>query len=131
MNTGKTWILVADHSRAQLYLNVSPGKQLQKVKDIASPGDPTPRHDDSHDGQELRHHGEAFAGELCTLLHEGRVNHNYDRLILVAAPKFLGQIRAKLDKPTHAAVTATLDKDFMRLSDNEIQAHLHESFFTF
>jgi protein required for attachment to host cells len=131
MNSGKTWILVADNSRAQLYLNVAPGKQLQKVKDIASPPEQIPRHTDSHDGQDRRHDGELFAGQLCTLLNEGRVKHNFDRLILVAAPRFLGQIRAKLDKATHASVSATLDKDFMSFSDSEIQQHLHESFFTF
>ncbi len=131
MPTGKTWILVADHSRAQLYLNVGPGKHLQKLKDIASPPEHTPRHTDSHDGQDRRHDGELFAGQLCTLLLEGRTSHQFDRLILVASPKFLGQIRAKLDRPTHDLVTGSLDKDFMNLSDAKIQEHLSQSFFTF
>jgi len=131
MSNNKTWILVADHSRAQLYQNVGPGKNIEKVKDIASPPEPQPRHDDSHDGQDRRHDGELFAGHLSTLLQDGRVKRNFDKLILVAAPKFLGQIRAKLDRETHKAVSATLDKDFMSFSDNEIQEHLNSKFFTF
>jgi protein required for attachment to host cells len=131
MSLGKTWILVADQSRAQLYLNVGPGKQLSKVKDIAAPPPSVPRHDDSHDGQDRRYEGEDFAGELCEILQEGRVQNHFERLILVASPKFLGQIRAKLDRATEATVTATLDKDYMRFSDQDIQRHLSDSFFTF
>lgn len=131
MSTAKTWILVADHNRAQLYLNVGPGKHLQKVKDIPSPGPSVPRHTDSHDGQDRRHDGEEFAGQISQLLHDGRVNHHFEKLILVAAPKFLGQIRAKLDKATTAVVSATLDKELMSFSDVEIQRHLTESFYTF
>ena len=122
---------MADHSRAQLYLNVGPGKHLQKVKDIPCPPFNEPRHTDSHDGQDRWHDGEDFAGQISQLLHDGRVSHQFEKLILVAAPKFLGQIRAKLDKVTHSAVSATLDKDFMSFTDIEIQRHLTESFYNF
>lgn len=131
MSMGKTWILVADHRRAQLYLNVGPGRKLSKVKEIPAPPEQTIRHTDSHDGQDRRHDGEEFAGQLSQLLSEGRVGRQYEKLILVAGPKFLGQIRAKLDKATHSTVSATLDKDLAQKTDPEIVEQIASSFFTF
>ncbi len=58
----------------------------------------------------------------------GRVEHRYDRLILVAPPHFLGTLRQVLDAQVQACVVAELDKELVaeRLDrlHARVQAHL-------
>ncbi len=62
------------------------------------------------------------------MLERGRVEHRYDRLILVAPPHFLGTLRQVLDAQVQACVVAELDKELVaepldRLHAR-VQAHL-------
>jgi protein required for attachment to host cells len=43
---------------------------------------------------------------------------------LVAEPRLLGELRAALDKPTAALVSATLDKDLIDIDDRDLPKHL-------
>ena len=52
-----------------------------------------------------------FARELAARLRQARVANTFERLVLVAPPKFLGLLRAQLDDPTSARVVGSLDKD--------------------
>ena len=52
--------------------------------------------------------------------HPGR----FGRLVLVAEPRLLGELRAALDKPTAALVSATLDKDLVGIDNRDIPRHL-------
>ncbi|GHB12607.1 host attachment protein [Salinicola rhizosphaerae] len=65
-----------------------------------------------------------FAKEVAGYLREARTQGKADEFILIAAPHFLGQLRDKLDKPTQALVTKTVDKDLSKASEDEIAAKL-------
>lgn len=60
------------------------------------------------------------------MLERGRVEHRYDRLILVAPPHFLGTLRQVLD--AQACVVAELDKELVAERIDplhaRVQAHL-------
>lgn len=70
------------------------------------------------------HENELFAKEVSEHLYKARVDNKMDELVLVAAPKFLGLLRDKLDKPTQKIVTHTLDKDLSKAPQEEIEKAL-------
>src|SRR4051812_36516714 len=53
------------------------------------------------------HIADIFAKELATILDEGRTKNEFDEVILVAEPGFLGKIRRFLNKQTAQRITAT------------------------
>ncbi len=69
------------------------------------------RHAFTNEQEPTAHVSEQFAKQLSELLESGRVQHRYSKLVLVAKPRFLGNLRAALTPQTAAFVTATLDKD--------------------
>jgi protein required for attachment to host cells len=65
-----------------------------------------------------------FAEQLAERMHAGRTAGEFDRLMVVAAPRFLGLLREKLDPATRALVGFELDKDLTRHIPEEIRSHL-------
>ncbi len=52
-----------------------------------------------------------FAGSIAAVLNKGRADGDFEKLVLVAPPRTLGELRAALDKPTRASISAELNKD--------------------
>ncbi|MEK6626358.1 MAG: host attachment protein [Bdellovibrionota bacterium] len=52
-----------------------------------------------------------FARELVEFLEKGRLNGNFDKLMLVAAPHFLGVLRSLLSKQTKAMLWNEIPKE--------------------
>lgn len=73
------------------------------------------------DSVALDHEAEIFAKQVVETLYQARVGNHMEKLILVAAPRFLGVLRDKLDAPTHKLVIHTLDKDLTKASLETIQ----------
>ena len=67
-----------------------------------------------------------YARAIAERLRGARIANTYDRLVLVAPPRFLGVLRAALDAPTSARVVGSLDKDLATLSEDALVAHLGE-----
>jgi protein required for attachment to host cells len=70
------------------------------------------------------HAARTFARTVAESLRKGRVEHQYDGLVLVAEARFLGMLRDALDGPTAQKVDATVDKDLANLSVHELPRHL-------
>jgi protein required for attachment to host cells len=142
---GMTWVLVAHRGGARLFENAGRGKGLSLVHDLPHPegrlksgeinSDRPGRSYSSGAGGGFTRHGfgkddatvevaAQFARELAGLLERGRTEKRYDRLVLVAEPSFLGNLRASLSAPTAAAVSATLDKDLGQVSQHDLPKHL-------
>ncbi|WP_192035803.1 host attachment protein [Halomonas sp. YLGW01] len=68
-----------------------------------------------------QHHAERFAKEVAERLYRARVENDLEKLILVAPPRFLGQLRDKLDGPTAHRVIHSLSKDLSKASLATIQ----------
>lgn len=141
MNT--TWILVAHRSGARLFENSGPGKGLRLVEDIPHPegrlkngeiNSDKPgrafdklgggRHSMSKEHEPKEQVAMQFARHLGEKLHLGRSQNRFARLVLVADPRFLGELRGKLDAATAALVSATLDKDLGGISNHDLPKHL-------
>ena len=70
------------------------------------------------------HATELFVKRVSDYLDKARNDHRYDRLHLVAAPKFLGQLRKELGKEVQKLVTSELPKDLSWLDARELEAKL-------
>lgn len=62
-----------------------------------------------------------FAKEVAERIYRARVDNALQKLILVAPPRFLGQLRDKLDGPTSKLVIHSLAKDLSKASLEDIQ----------
>jgi protein required for attachment to host cells len=138
-----TWILVAHRGGARLFENTGVGKGMNLLHDIPHPagrlknkdiGADKPgrsfdsrgqsRHSLGKEQDPASHVAEQFAKQLGTILDNGRSHHRYAKLVLVAEPRFLGNLRAALSHPTAALVKATVDKDLGGVDPHNIPKHL-------
>jgi protein required for attachment to host cells len=139
-----TYILVADGARARLYLNDGVGKGLQPVsgathkadlhhhdRDILTdkPGRAFSSVSSGRSAMEPptdwhRFEKHKFAREMARVLDAAAANRAFDRLILIAPPATLGDLRTELSEATRKMVTAELPKDLTRHAEQELPQHL-------
>lgn len=136
-----TWILSANRSSAGLFEH--DGKSTRLIQDISHPeghmqnretGTDKPgrsfdsfgqgRHAMSTEQEPVEHLAQQFALDLAEVLNKGRVVNAYDKLVLMAEPKFLGILRAALDKNTAALVVQTLSKDLPNINEKDLAKYL-------
>lgn len=137
------WILVADRSRARL-LHVLPqgarpwptlasfihaaGKLNRQDREtdvpgrMQLPGGPRAAVEPHEDPE----HAEArrFAAQLAAHLDRARQEGRFDRLIVVAAPMFLGVLRESWPPPLRSRIALEVDRNLAGLSDSVLQVRL-------
>jgi len=142
----RTWIVLADGARARILLNEGPGKGVTPVlsrKDKAARkltrdlgADRPGRVFDS--GGQGRHAMEPrvdwqefekarFAKDLSDVLDRAALKKSFDRLVLVAPPTALGNLRASLNDQTKRMVTGEIPKDLTKTPDHELASFLADS----
>jgi protein required for attachment to host cells len=138
----KTWILVANSSFARVLCNDGPKKGLRLVSELDHPQSREKRMDLTSDKPgrvDNKGHGsfvqqtdpkkneaDHFALEVAKNLELGRVNNDYDRLILIASNPFMGLLKNRLDSHVMDRVSETIEKDYTKASDKELAAHLEQ-----
>jgi protein required for attachment to host cells len=139
----KKWIIVAEASRARIFEYAGRNAPLRELTDLVHPLSRRPRRElysdrparifrsrgsaghqvvpclDAHE-QEV----DAFAREIAKRLEASRTEHLFDELVLVAAPDFLGSLRAHINTAVAKLITRTVNKDIVRLSEPEIRQRL-------
>ena len=60
-----------------------------------------------------RHEMELFALEVARTIDGARTRHEFDRLVLIAAPRMLGLLREALPAACRSAVAAEISKDLV------------------
>jgi protein required for attachment to host cells len=139
------WVLVADAARARLFqveqpqqvLSAALGQELigsnLRSREIASdrPGRTFDsggegRHAKEPPTDPARHAQEEFARDVVRLLDEKRESRAFERLIVVAPPQFLGDLRAAMSQQLQASVAAEVAKDLSKLPLHDLQDHLRE-----
>jgi protein required for attachment to host cells len=135
-----TWIVSGDSSRARV-LQVTGRHRLAEVHDFVNPKgrmDDRELTTDAHprlratsgpgsDRQETgaaEHEIELFAKEIDRFLDKARIDHRYERLFVLAPPKFLGLLRKNLDKEVEKLVRDAIDKDLSWFDAREIDRFL-------
>jgi protein required for attachment to host cells len=144
-----TWIVVCDASRARVFSADERGQPWTLVetfehpagrlssKEIAPsspPGrviqNPSGRHtalESHHTPKESE--GLRFAELLADHLDQSRTKHQFDDVVLVAPPHFLGVLNAALGRQLTKQVSATIGKDLTMFSDSEVRERLVEAVF--
>ena len=65
-----------------------------------------------------------FADELCVEIDRLRQGSDLHRIYLVAAPKFLGMLRAAMSKQCSSLIEGEISKDLVSHSIEDIRSHL-------
>ncbi len=145
MKKTRTWILVADGARAQIWLSEGWGKGLTRVGVEEASGGTAPTRelgsdrpgrvqDSAGSGRHAmeprvdwhRYEKSLFAKRMAGVLDKGAGEKAFDRLVLVAPPQALGDLRAALGKAARALVTAELDKDLTSLPPRKLIQRLEK-----
>lgn len=138
-----TWILVADGARARLFEvrgKHEPWNELACFTnpDGRAPGreattERAPRVNESANA--ARHaiepqttlrdkSNDRFAHMINDALERGLHDHRYERLVLVAPPRFLGRLHRTLGKLLKGCVTGEIRHNFTSLRGEEIRARM-------
>jgi protein required for attachment to host cells len=120
----QTWILVGDGSHARFFEAAdatSPWQLLRRV-DREHSREKTDRAESHEDRGEHE-----FARQLIGELETARESGSFKQLVLVAPPKFLGQLRSELATPLEACVVKSLDKDYTQMAEGDLPKHVQLS----
>ncbi len=138
----KIWVVVADEAKARIFSAGKPVDPLVEIKVISSPeanmleqdlvSDKPGRGNSSgqskHGFEEKSTHKEQyaieFAKEIGEYLTENLRTKAFGKLLLIAAPRFLGLLRKELTKGVTEVVSLQLDKDLTKMKPEEIREHL-------
>jgi protein required for attachment to host cells len=136
-----TWIVAADASRARI-LQVADRERLVEVESLVNPegrlhnreintdakgrfaGPDRPGgHSSDDEERTVDHYNELFAKRVADYLDKARNDRRYERLVVVAAPKMLGQLRQELGKEVEKLVLDEVPKDLAWFNAREIEQY--------
>lgn len=145
MKATVTWILIADGARARVLEHKGPGKGLNEVPNLTFADDHLRSGDIMTDRP-----GRSFASSsqgrsamqpptdpadkretdfvigLAKMLDKKLQDKAFDRLIIAAAPRAMGDLRKALTPQLQAVVTAELDKDLTQIPNPDVAKHFEK-----
>jgi protein required for attachment to host cells len=144
MSMQTTWIVAADSSRARIFEMQGLQDPVREIEDFANPAgreqdrelssDARGRYYGKGEGQqahtaephvdEVEHQTELFSKRVGEYLDQARVEHRYDKLCLIAFPKFLGLLRQNLSKEARRLVEDEVPKDISKLEARDIEDYV-------
>lgn len=143
MKPVRTWILVADGAHARVLEALGKGARLTEVAEMRRQVELAASHDlgserpgRTHESVgDVRHameprsdpHREQkrhFALGLAEALEKQLADGRFDRLIVVAPPVTLGDLRASMPAAVSKVVAGEVGKDLTKTPDHEIASHL-------
>ena len=133
-----TWIMVANSSHAKLFRNDGPKKGLQLIKELLHPesrekaselvsdriGNFAGSGSYAQATEPKEVEAERFAAEIAHELEHGRVNNDYEKLILVTSSHFMGLLNNRLTQQVRNKISESINKDYTSLPVKELTGHL-------
>lgn len=139
----KTWIFVADKSRSRIFEVLKPNEMIEiedfihmegrfQVQDLRTDryGRNTSRtsysqaHTYSNEVDPIEQEQEKFAKALGRYLEQAWAEKRYERIVLIAPPKFLGLLRKHLSNHTRNSVEKAFPKDLSWFDSRSIMAYV-------
>lgn len=136
------WVVVAAASYAEIYA-ITPGQEAKKVfqKDFPAgrekPGELNSdrpgrtfsrmgmeRHALGRDADLHLHEIQVFANQLADVIHDGMATNEFERLVLIAAPQFLGELRKSLPEVVKRTIYKEFNKDLIDISESDRMEHI-------
>ena len=140
-----TWVVVADSSRGKIFVQDKQSSELVEQVDLVHPsarlrgGDLSSDRSGRHSGafgqgshlfdartEAKEHEAESFAKEIAERLETGRTSGQFQKLVLMAPPKFLGELREQLGDEVRKLVVAEIAKDLVTHSAEEVRDKLRD-----
>ena len=84
----------------------------------------TAHHGTGGERRPRRHEAEVFARQVAEQLEHARRSAEFDRLVVMAAPTFLGVLRKVLPESVRLRVAAEVDKDLVTEPPASVRAHI-------
>lgn len=138
-----TLVAVAQKAVARFFRHPGAGEPLEELETLEHPesalhnGDlvtDTPGTTKERMGPQVRamqpnqtakeREAENFARQVAGRIRDARLSHEYDRAVIVAAPEFLGLLRASLDTPERDFVSEEIVKNVATHDLASIEAQL-------
>lgn len=122
------WILVCDAASAVIYESDALLEELTLVESVSphhlgSAGhDASGAHQDPHKVDEER-----YARMAAAALNTGNDQHRFERLIVVAPPHFLGELRNALSTGTARKVVLSVHHDWTKLGLRELATQIRKA----
>lgn len=139
MKSKVTWVVLADARSAKIMENIGPGKGFTEVSGTQLKA-PSPSDYADTPGQVHSSHGPgraamtrrdpksiaatAFAQQIAAEMTQCLGRGAYERLVLVAGPHMLGELRAALTDGVRATILAEVDKDLTDVALSDLPKHL-------
>jgi protein required for attachment to host cells len=140
----KTWVVVADNSRARIFTVETPSSPLIEIDSIVHPegrmhdrditsdlpgrgaGSGGSRHSYENETDAKDYENMGFAKRIAGFLDNSRKDDRCKNLVIVAAPGLLGNLRGEMNDQTRKMITLELAKNLSHLNANDIRRHMPE-----
>jgi protein required for attachment to host cells len=138
-----TWIVAADNTRARIFEMRGAQGHLNEIEDFVNPaaeaktgelvsdargrfggGGQSAAHTGEPDVTPRQHEAEQFSKQVGAYLDSACSQHRYDKLCLIAFPKFLGMLRQNLSKEAQQRVKEEVSKDISHLDAHAIEDYV-------
>jgi protein required for attachment to host cells len=140
----KLWVVVAESSRARFFSVVNRISPLNEIDDMVNPAarihdrdltsdlpgrtfDPAGigRHSIEPSVDPKKNEVIVFAKKVSERLGSARKAGQFDELILICSPEFLGLLRQNLDDVLKKHVTRTINKNLVQKDEAQIREYLY------
>lgn len=111
------------HLRDRDYKSDRPGRVFDHAPSGARRG-AVAHHGTDGERKPRKHEAELFARRIVDELERAQRQHRFDRLVLMAAPEFLGDLREVMPKPLSEAIAVEIRKDLVHQDELAIRQHL-------
>jgi protein required for attachment to host cells len=137
-----TWFCAADAGTARIKRWTSRTAPLANVATLNHPPYERGRYEEPGKSQEsattarhafqdaegpVRREKREFANIVADYLNEGAKRGAYERLVVAAPPKFLGDLRAALSEKARQRLAGEIGKDLTKASDAELTERMAEA----
>ena len=124
-----TWMLVCDAGRARIFSFEAADGDWKTVEEIENERGRARTSEIVTDrvgrvrqsGTGVKPGMEATTDRLGAQLQKGFDRNRFDRLVLVAPPRFLGKLRKELSDPVSRSIAKSIDKDYSQLKEHELR----------
>ncbi|MBI3440210.1 MAG: host attachment protein [Proteobacteria bacterium] len=136
----RIWVIVADRHIARVFSKR--GDDISQVAKIVSQATKDPKMTNKSLGRVIGSSGSAvhhkyephmneshkgeitFAHEISAWLDAEAGKETFDRLVLIASPHMLGELRKTISQHVYARIVAELNKDLTKMSEAALRAEL-------
>lgn len=146
-----TWIVTADEGRARIFSDTDRSQPLEEIESMVNTearmrteekytdklaGPRAAGKSINHTGAATQgnlyeppqtpeeHEAETFAKLICAYLLKAHDERRFHKIVLAAAPKFLGVLRAEMDPRLKPLLAQEINKDLTHSSGHELRGQL-------